>query len=188
MRWFKVIFSVFSIFLVTFAWAAFEITPALQKDIDQTVETVKGWAAEPAIVSAVAAQNQKGPIAGMDNPRWKTLRRSDALVKEFQSNDAAKLIKQKVDGSQGLYSEAFLSASHGEKVAFVDKTSSYLHQGQPKFDTPFTSGKSWQGQPEFDESSQTYQIQVAVPVLAAGKPVGVLVVGVNLSKLAGAAK
>lgn len=187
MQWCKAIFGAIAVLLATLAWAAFEITPAVQKELDQTIEAVKGWAAAPAIVSAVAVQNQKGPIPGMDNAKWKTVRRSDDLIKGFQSNDAAKLLKQKLDESQGLYSEAFLSASQGEKVAFVEKTSSYLHKGQPKFDMPF-GGKPWQGQPEFDESSQTHQIQVAVPVLADGKPIGVLVVGVNLTKLAGSPK
>jgi hypothetical protein len=68
-------------------------------------------------------------------------------------------------------------------VAFVEKTSSYIHKGQPKFDVPFGSGKVWQGQPEFDESSQTHQLQVSVPVLSGGKAVGVLVVGLNLTTL-----
>ena len=67
----------------------------------------------------------------------------------------------------------------------MEKTSSYIHKGQPKFDVPYVYGKPWQGQPEFDESSQSHQVQVAVPVLADGKPIGVLVVGVNLTKLAG---
>lgn len=188
MRWLKAVSGAVALLMVTLVWAAFEITPAVQKELDRSIETVKGWAAEPAIVSAVVAQNQKGPIAGMDNAKWKTVRRSDDLIKGFQNNDAAKLLKQKIEESKGLYSEAFLSASQGEKVAFADKTSSYLHKGQPKFDTPFTSGKPWQGQPEFDESSQTHQIQIAVPVLAEGKPIGVLVVGVNLTKLEGSTK
>ena len=68
-------------------------------------------------------------------------------------------------------------------MAFVEKTSSYIHNGQPKFDVPFSSGKAWQGKPEFDESSQAYAVQVSVPVLAEGKPIGVLVVGVNLEKV-----
>lgn len=182
MRWFKAVLSVVAMLVASLAWAAFEITPAVQKELDHSIEVVKGWAAEPAVVSAVAAQNQKGPITGMDNAKWKAVRRSDELIKGFQNNDAANLLKQKVDESQGLYSEAFLSASQGEKAAFLDKTSAYIHKGQPKFDTPFTSGKPWQGQPEFDESSQTYQIQIAVPVLADGKPIGVLVVGVNLTR------
>jgi hypothetical protein len=164
-------------------WAGFEITPAVQKELDRHVEKVKAWAADPVIVKAVLAQNERRPIAGLDNPKWKTLRRSDAVVKEFQSNPAGRYLGQKVAGSDGTYSEAFLSAAQGEKVAFFEKTTSYLHKGQPKFDVPFTSGRSWQGQPEFDESSQTHQIQISVPVLSGGKPVGVLVVGVSLTKL-----
>ncbi|MDQ5910310.1 MAG: hypothetical protein QG599_2406 [Pseudomonadota bacterium] len=188
MRYLKVIFGAVALLVTVGAWAAFEVTPPIQKELDKTIEIVKGWAADPVIVNAVAAQNQKGPIAGMDNAKWKSIRRSDALIKEFQSNPAAKLLQQKLDESKGLYSEAFLNANQGEKVAFVAKTSSYLHKGSAKFDSPFSSGKPWQGQPEFDESSQTHQVQVAVPVLADNKPIGVLVIGVNLTQLSGVAK
>jgi hypothetical protein len=82
-----------------------------------------------------------------------------------------------------MFNEAFLNAAQGEKVAFVEKTTSYLHKGQQKFDVPFTTGNAWQGKAEFDESSQTYAIQISVPVMAEGKPVGALVVGVNLTHL-----
>lgn len=164
-------------------WADFVITPAIQKELDKQVEKVKAWAADPLIVKAVLAQNEKGPIAGMDNAKWKTVLRSDALVKELQSNPAGRFLKQKVADSNGTYSEAFLSGAQGEKVGFFEKTSAYLHKGMPKFDGPFSSGKSWQGQPEFDESSQTHQIQISVPVLSGAKPVGVLVVGFSLTKL-----
>jgi hypothetical protein len=184
MKYFKASLAVaLTCLLARSTWAGFEITPAVQKELDKHVEKVKAWAADPVIVKAVVAQNEKGPIPALDNPKWKTLRRSDALVKEFQSNAAGQLLRQKVADSNGTYSEAFLSAAQGEKVAFFEKTSSYLHKGQPKFDVPFSSGKSWQGQPEFDESSQTHQVQISVPVLSGAKPVGVLVVGVSLTKL-----
>jgi hypothetical protein len=173
--------------IASLAWAAFEITPAVQKEIDRSVEAVKVWAASPAIVKAVMAQNGKGPIAGMDNAKWKAVRRSDDVVKGFQNNEAGQFLKQKVAESSELYSEAFLSAAQGEKVAFLEKTSSYTHKGSPKFDVPF-GGKTWQGKPEFDESSQTHQVQVSVPVLADGKAAGVLVVGINLTKLEKVAK
>jgi hypothetical protein len=164
------------------AWAL-DITPAIQKEIDRHVEVVKGWAGDPAVVKAVVAHNDKGPLAGMDNPKWKAVRRSDALVKEFQSNPAGQYLQQKLKDSNDVYSEAFLNGAQGEKVAFAEKTSSYIHKGQAKFDVPFGSGKAWQGKPEFDESSQTHQVQVSVPVLSGGKPVGALVVGLNLTKL-----
>ncbi len=169
--------------VVALAWAGFEVTPAVQKELERHIQVVKEWAANPVVVKAVEEQNKKGPIAGMDNPKWKTVRRSDDLVKGFQGNEAGKFLKQKVAESNETYSEAFLSAAQGEKVAFVEKTTSYIHKGAAKFDVPFTQSKPWQGQPEFDESSQTHQIQVSVPVVSGGKPVGVLVVGVNLTKL-----
>ncbi|MCC9003671.1 MAG: hypothetical protein LM549_13780, partial [Candidatus Competibacter sp.] len=62
MRWFKVILGAAVMLVTTLAWATFEITPTVQKELDRAIESVKGWAAEPAIVGAVAAQNQKGPI------------------------------------------------------------------------------------------------------------------------------
>jgi hypothetical protein len=163
-------------------WAA-DITPGVQKEIDKQVEIIKGWAADAVIVKAVAVQNEKGPLAGVDNAKWKAIRRSEPTIKEFQTGPAGQYLTQKVKASNEIFSEAFLSAAQGEKVAFVEKTTSYIHKGQPKFDVPFGSGKVWQGQAEFDESSQTHQLQVSVPVLSAGKVVGVLVVGLNVTKL-----
>lgn len=162
---------------------AFEMSPAVQAELDKEKTVIAGWASDPVIVKAVKEQNGKGPIPGMDNPKWKSTRRSDPVVQAFQECAAGRLLKGKVDGSNGLFSEAFLSAAQGEKVAFVEKTTSYIHKGQAKFDVPFGGSKSWQGNPEFDESAQTYQIQISVPVLADGKPIGALVAGVNLSYL-----
>jgi len=163
--------------------AGFEMTPAVQAELDKMKTQISGWAGDSVVVKAVTEQNSKGPIAGMDNPKWKTIRRSDDVVKEFQSNAAGKYLKSKLDASNGTFTEAFLNAAQGEKVAFVEKTTSYIHRGAAKFDVPFGSGKSWQGQAEFDESAQTYQIQISVPVQAGGKAIGALVVGVNLTQL-----
>ncbi|MBL8755785.1 MAG: PDC sensor domain-containing protein [Planctomycetes bacterium] len=123
----------------------------------------------------------------MDNKKWKTLRRRSPEVDVFTTNDAAKALAKQAAATQGIVSEAFLNAQKGEKVAFLEKTSSYLHAGSGKFDKPFTKGEAWQGEPEFDESSQTYAVQVSVPVFDpadAKKAIGVLVVGLNLTQMA----
>lgn len=166
----------------------FDITPSMQAALDKQKTVISTWASNPAIVKAVSTQNAKGPIAGMDNRKWKTTRRSDPLIAEYQSNEAGMFLKSRLDEGQNIYSEAFLSAAAGEKVAFVEKTSSYIHKGTPKFDVPFTTGTAWQGLPEFDESSQTYAIQLSVPVNTDGKVTGVLVVGVSLAQLEKASK
>jgi hypothetical protein len=189
MQWFKaaVIVVLFG-FTAGSAWAAHEISPGVQKELDRHIEIVKTWAANPTVVKAVQAQNAKGPIAGMDNAKWKTVRRSDELVRSFQNNEAGQFLKKKCGESNGLYPEAFLNAEKGEKVAFFEKTTSYVHKGSAKFDVPFGSKRSWQGPAEFDESSQTHQVQVSVPVLDGGNSIGVLVVGVSLTTLEKTAK
>jgi hypothetical protein len=166
----------------------FEITSSVQAELEKQKQVVAGWAADPVIVNAVKEQNAKGPIPGMDNPTWKTTRRSDPAVKAFQANPAGQFLRAKLEATGGAVSEAFLNGNKGEKVAFFEKTTSYIHAGSGKHDVPFSTGKAWQGKPEFDESSQTYAVQIAVPVLDGGKPIGSLVVGVNLSHLEKVAK
>jgi hypothetical protein len=168
---------------VVAAAPALQMTPTIQAELDRHKQVVAGWAADPVIVSAVKEQNVAGPIAGMDNARWKSVRRSDPIVTQFRSNAAGQFLRAKLEATGGAYSEAFLNGARGEKVAFAEKTTSYIHRGSAKFDVPFTTGKPWQGKPEFDESTQTYALQISVPVVDSGKPIGALVVGVSLSQL-----
>lgn len=174
----------------------FEITKDVQKKLDEWKKTVQTWANDPAIVAAVEAQNEAGPIPGMDNAKWKKTRRSDKQVKALQANSAAKQMITWQTGSKGAVTEGFLNGAKGEKVAFIEKTSSYIHMGKSKFDEPWKTKKPWQGEPEFDESVQTYQIQLSAPVLVKAnekdekptKPIGVLVIGIDLTHLAPKAK
>src|SRR5437773_9853080 len=170
------------------AHAAVEVTPGLPAEAGRRLKIAADGAAYPVIVKAVAERNAKGPRAGMDNSKWKLVRRSDPLVRAFQSNPAGQFLRSKMEASGGLITEAFLSAAQGEKVAFAEKTTSYIHKGMPKFDVPFTSRSAWQGRPAFEESAQTYQIQISVPVLVDGQSVGAMVVGVSLSQLERQAK
>lgn len=166
----------------------YDISPTVQAEIDRQKTIVAQWAANPNLVKAVKEQNNKGPLSGMDNAKWKSLRRSELVVRNFQMNSTAKFLKTKLNEGNGAYGEAFLNAAQGEKVAFVEKTTSYIHKGSPKFDVPFQSGQNWQGKPELDDSSQMFNLQVSAPVLDAGKPIGVLVVGLNINFLEKIAK
>jgi hypothetical protein len=167
--------------------SANRITPEMQTELDAQKRTVASWARNATIVSAIAAQNAKGPIPGMTNRAWKRLAPDDALVGSFQTNAAGKWLAGKLASSKGLYREAFVSAAQGEKVAFFAKPTRYVHKGEPKFDVPM-KGSVWQGEPEFDKSSDSYVIQLAAPVIRDGKPIGVLVVGVSMKSLKTAAQ
>ncbi len=166
------------------ASAVFEITAAIQRELDRRLEDVKAMAADPVIVKAVFWENQKGPIAGMDNEKWKSVRRSDEMIRSFVGSDAGKLLAHRLEASGGVYVRAYVCGSRGEKVASTEKTPRYLNAGQPYFDVPFTTAQTWQGPPEFDAVDETNDIHLAAPVLNGGRPIGVLVVGLDLGKLA----
>lgn len=174
---------------VTAPAGAFDITPAVQAELDRQKAAVTEWAADPVVIGAVRAQNARGPIAGMDNAKWKATRRSDPVVQDMVRSPVARLLRRKIDASGGALDKAFISAAQGEKVAFAEKTISYLHRGQEKFDAPMSTGKPWQmTKPWFDESLQGYAIQVAAPVVDGGKPIGVIVASVPLAHLEKLAK
>jgi hypothetical protein len=160
---------------------AAELTPEAQAKIDAKLKLVHELAADPAVVGAVKAQNDAPPAehAAMTQAKWKELPVLDPLVRGLTRNPVATALKAKKDDT---ISEAFVSSADGTKVAFLAKTTSWSHKGSGKHDVPMT-GKNWQGPVETDESTGLQQIQVAVPVLDGGKPIGSLVVGLSLSKL-----
>jgi hypothetical protein len=157
------------------------ITPAVQTKIDAKVKEIAAWAADPAIVDAVRAQNAAFPAeyAAMTQEKWTALTVLDPFVRSFSKNSAGTFLKAKKDD---LVTLPFLSDAAGYKVAFTAKTTNWCHKGMPKHDVPMT-GKTWQGPIEVNQASGQQQIQVAVPVLDGGKPIGSLVVGLSFTKL-----
>lgn len=154
---------------------------AVQAKVDAKVKEIQAWASDPALVKAVVAHNTALPAAdaAMTQDTWKTLTILDPFVRSFSTNTAGQFLKSKKSPE---IAEAFVNGSDGLKVAFLGKTTGWSHKGKPKHDLPM-SGKTWQGAVEVDESTGLQQVQVSVPILEGGQPVGSLVVGLALSKL-----
>lgn len=158
-----------------------EISTEVQAKIDAKVKVIQTWAADPVIVNAVKAHNTSpsAEAAAMTQDKWKALTVIDPFVRSFSKNEAGAFLKSKKTED---VSEAFVSGTDGTKVAFLSKPSGWSHKGKAKHDKPM-EGKVWQGAVEVDESTGLQQVQVAVPVMDDGKPIGSLVVGLSLSKL-----
>jgi hypothetical protein len=171
--------------LVMLTWTqlagAAGLDAAQQSKVDAKVKEIQSWAAMPVIVDAVKSYNAaKSPeAAAMDQGRWAGLSVIDPLVRSLTKNAAAEALKAK---KGDVVSEAFVSGADGGKVAFLGKPTNWSHKGKPKHDQPM-SGKMWQGAVEVDDSSGLQQVQVAVPVVDGGKPIGSLVVGLSIGKL-----
>lgn len=157
------------------------LAPEKQALVDAKVTEIKTWAADPVIVKAVVAQNTALPaaLADMTQDKWKALTLLDPFVRSFTKNDVGVALKAR---KAPWVSEAFVNDAKGLKVGFLAKTTGWSHAGKDKHAKPM-AGATWQGAVELDESTGLQQVQVSVPVLSDGQPVGSLVVGVSLSSL-----
>ncbi|MFT3788232.1 MAG: hypothetical protein QM770_19020 [Tepidisphaeraceae bacterium] len=151
-----------------------------QAKADAAIAAAKTLAAEPAIVDAVKAVNAapSEEAKAMTQEKWKSLPVLDPFVRSFSKNAAAAAIKEKKAAN---VAEAFVSAANGTKVAFLAKPTNWSHAGKPKHENPM-AGKNWTGAIEVDDSTGVKQLQVSVPVLDGDKPIGSLVVGIDISK------
>jgi hypothetical protein len=137
--------------------------------------------ADPTIVAAVKAHNSNMPAEdkAMTNEKWSKLTVLDPYVRSFTRNPLGIYLKSKKDDQ---ISECFVSGADGTKVAFLSKTTSWNHADKDKHKVPM-SGKTYIGPVALDESSGIQEIQVCLPVMDNGKPIGSVVVGINISKL-----
>jgi len=175
-------------FLLLLAFAATSLlaqatalTPDQKAKVDAYLKEFMVLGSDPTVVKAVRDYNSAPPTeyASMTQDKWASLSVLSPEIKSLAKNSLAEYLKGK---RQAVIAELFVSAANGNKVAFFAKTSSWSHKGKPKHDLPM-SGKTWIDVPALDESSGKVTVQVSFPVLDGGKPIGSIVIGLDVSKL-----
>jgi hypothetical protein len=169
-------------FLPLFAQSAPSLTPDQKAKVEAYLKQYSAFGTDPTIVKAVRDFNATPPApeyASMTQDKWASLSVLSAEVKALSKNALAEYLKAKRDP---VIAELFVSGANGTKVAFFAKTSSWSHKGKPKHDLPM-SGKTWIDSPAMDESSGKVTVQISFPVLDGGKPIGSIVIGLDVSKL-----
>ena len=157
------------------------LSPDVKAKIDAKVKLLGAWSTDPAIVSGVKAHNTSPPAAdkAMTNAKWSELTVLDPFVRSFTKNALGAYLKGKKDDQ---IAECFISGADGTKVAFLAKTTSWSHAVKDKHRLPM-SGRTFIGPVAVDESTGVEMVQVGLPILDGGKPIGSIVVGLAISKL-----
>ena len=156
--------------------------PELQAKLHAKMPNLEAISSEAAVVTAVKAYNATpaSPEAkAMTNDKWHSLTLFDPFVRSLGKNSLSEYLKSKRDDE---ISKIFVSGADGGKVGFDAKTEHWTHKGMPKHEVPM-SGKTWTGTVKLDESNGLQLIQVALPVLDQGKPIGSIVFGLRADKL-----
>jgi hypothetical protein len=156
--------------------------PELQAKLSAKIKQLEFFSADPQVVSAVKSYNATTPsdeAKTMTNEKWHSLTLFDPFVRAVGKSALSEYLKTKRDDE---IAKIFVSGADGGKVGFDAKTEHWTHKGMPKHEVPMT-GKMWIGGVKLDDSTGLQMIQVGLPVLDAGKPIGSIVFGLRADKL-----
>ncbi len=157
------------------------LTAEQKTKVEAALAQFKVLGTDPVVVKAVKDFNAAPPpeATGMTQAKWDGLSVLSPEVRAFAKNALAEYLKTK---RTDQIAELFVSGANGTKAAFFAKTTSWNHTGKPKHDLPM-SGKTWIDAPALDQSSGKVTVQISFPVLDGSKPIGSIVVGLEVSKL-----
>ena len=173
--------------LVVFTCSAMafgQAPPEIQAKLDAEIKQLQPLTTDPEIVNAVKTHNAtppSGDAASMTNDKWHSLSMLDPFVRNVAKTPLSEYLKSKKKTDETI-AKIFVSGADGFKVGFDAKTEHWTHKGIPKHEVPMT-GETWIGSVKLDDSTGQQLIQVGLPVLDAGKPIGSLVVGLRVDKL-----
>lgn len=150
---------------------------------------IGGWTSAPVVLEALRHQNTQtealsvAEILSLDATwRDQTVTGGD-LIDELMSNPLSVYLKGLKSAGKNVYTEVFIADARGLNVGQSDVTSDYWQGDEAKWQVPFQTEQTHFGGVEFDESTQTYQSQISVPIFDNGSVIGVITVGVDLEHL-----
>lgn len=147
------------------------IPPEVQAKVDSYKKKLVEWAANPTIVAAIKEANAKG-AGGMSNGAWDGLDENDPKVKALQTSAAGKLLI-KWEEDKGI-NKLFIRDEKGNLVASSSKALLFNNASRPQFSNSI-KGEVWGGKEmKPDPTTQVMSVQISVPVLDGGKPIGVM--------------
>lgn len=184
-------FAVLPLAFVATASLASEYDAAMKDYLDASIRT---WANDPVLVQAINAANAER--AGFDQTKidamdaaWRAeVGQSDTpTITPTMTNAAADFLRTQIENSAGKITEVFITDNVGLNVAVSAPTSDMWQGDEEKFTNVFPLGPDAVafGEIELDESTQTYQGQISIPVVdpATSQVIGTMTIGVNAEAL-----
>ncbi|MEL7164042.1 MAG: hypothetical protein AAGL96_01110 [Pseudomonadota bacterium] len=136
-------------------------------------EQANTWLMSPDVMSALLAQNAKHE--GMDqstinelDTQWRgeVGMAATPLISSVMNTDASAHLMEHVSAASGMIREVFVMDALGLNVASSAVTSDYWQGDEDKYIKTYMSGPDavHVSEVEFDESTQSYLVQVSLPI------------------------
>jgi hypothetical protein len=175
--------------IMMLGWAGIPVSAeeAPQKVVDLANTTLVNLGTDPVIVNAVKAENAEGKTLAQiqaKDGKWKSTAGIVDYMEALMKSECGQHISS-IQNSKPYYAEIFVMDNQGANVAMTDKTSDYWQGDEAKFKKSFNNGNGavFVDEVEFDDSTQTYQVQVSVPVKDGNNVIGAITIGVDVDKI-----
>ena len=157
-------------------------------------KTAHAWIADMTVIDAVRAQNRKNADlsqADIDrlDKQWRAETKASErpLIDSVLNTGVSKKLADNKKSVGGLVTEIFVMDNKGLNVGQSDVTSDYWQGVEAKWQKTFLAGADavFIDEVEFDESTQTFQSQLSLPVVdpQSGDVIGAVTIGVNVDAL-----
>lgn len=157
-------------------------------------DELAGWLGEPALVSAIKAQNAEHAALSEDavialDQQWRA--EADAgggpLIDKLLTASVSKWLLEQQEATAGFVTEVFIMDNKGLNVAQSTKTSDYWQGDEAKWQQTYSVGPDALhiSEVEFDDSTGFYQSQASLPISdpATGEVIGAVTFGINVQNL-----
>lgn len=149
-----------------------DLSPEVRAKVDLYKAKLSEWAHNPVLVAAVREANARGAMPGMTNAKWYNLAETDPMVVDYQNSPAGRLLHDLDDGK--AISKLYLRDANGNLVAGSSKPILYNNVNRAPFFEAFKGAPFAAHEVKPDTSTQIKGVQLSVPVMDKGKPIGVL--------------
>lgn len=166
--------------------ASTSVDSATNEKVRIVMPLIRKIAEDPVCEKAIEEQNAKKLsmdwIKKMD-VEWTNATGITPFMKPYLENDCVTSLKKLV-ASQPAIVETFVMDDQGANVACVWKTSDFWQGDEDKWQRSFAGGAGAEfiDKPRFDESSQSYSVQVSLPVMKGHRAIGAITVGIALDR------
>lgn len=154
--------------------------------------SMREWVQKPFLIAAVEKANSENGMSLaeiMEKDRaWRRAKGVTPFMRQFLTNGVARFLQGIQVGSGGLYAEIEITDKKGVIIAETSRTTDYYQADEKWWIQTYNRGNSglFRSRPQFDESSQSYNIDLCLPIYdGEGKEViGIIKAGVSIMQLA----
>lgn len=158
------------------------------RKVDRLMPELRRIAADPSLVREVKKQNaQRVSLESIQklDVEWSATPSLTPLKRKVLGSASARVLARRGEQLGPAFTEALVMDNQGALVGATRRTPDYWQGDEPQWRQAFNGGRGAElrEKPFFDDTTQSYIVQVSLPVKDGARVIGALTVSVSLLEL-----